>query len=144
MVAAATIVTIVDAVVEFHGLIPVVWSRTIVEAVIACTFCGIFHVGLFPFFGLDRAFEGRSRTIVEVVLCGEVEPAVIILSQVADAHWVCDRLVFTCHMIGNKVHHHLQSLVMGTFHEHQPFGHTVFHMISQIRVDIIIVGDGIW
>ena len=147
MIASAPAVAIVNAIVELHGLIPVVIARTIVEAVVACSLGRCLHVWflrvLVPCSRYAAKVDGHT-CIVEVVLLREVHRLVIVLAQVLYSHRFPYRLVFPCHMVGYKVDNDLHSSLVSTVNKFLKLLHTVVHLLCQVGVYVVIVGNGVW
>ena len=47
-------------------------------------------------------------------------------------------------MIWHEIHHHLQPHLVRALYQCFPFAHAVIHVVSDIRIDIVIVADGVW
>ena len=137
MVAASS--GVIDAIVELHGLIPVVdpWVR--MEAVVARTAGRLLLVASEVEGGLQRS----AGTIVEVVLRVEVLGGVVVLSKVAHALGFADAPVLAGHVVRHEVDDDLQSCLVGTPHQCTKLLHAARHVFGQVGVDVVIVGDGV-
>ena len=52
-------------------------------------------------------------------------------------------LVIPCHMVRDEVHDHLQPVVVGPLHQIPELFHPALGDVRQIRVDVIVIRDGI-
>ena len=52
-------------------------------------------------------------------------------------------MVLACHVVGNEVDDHLHTCFMGPLHQGFKFSHTMRHLIGQVRINIVIILDGI-
>ena len=68
---------------------------------------------------------------------------IVILSQIPHPLGLTDGVILTSHMVGYEVDDHLHASLMRAFHELFKLQHTQIHVRRQIRVNIIIIGDGI-
>ena len=64
-------------------------------------------------------------------------------AQIFHSLWLADALVFARHMIRDKVDNHLQPFLMGTFYQVVKLAHTFRNIISNVGVDVVIVGNGV-
>ena len=143
MIAASTSVAVVDAVVEFHGLVPVVAPRTVVEAVVAGTLCRIFDIRFLTLLGLHRRDERLTGTVVEVVGGREVLARVVVLTEVAHAVRLHDRVVLACHVVGHEVDDDLHAGLVCAVDEQLELVHAPVDVVGQIRIDVVVVCDSI-
>ena len=134
-------ITVVDAIVQFHGLVPVVARRTVAEAVVARCLGGILAVSLLR--TELREVERLPPAIVEVVVSAEMPFLVIGLSKVFHALGPGNAVILACHVIGHEVHDDLQPHAMRTLDECLPLGHALLHAGGQVGVHVVIVADGI-
>ena len=155
MIATSASITIVDAIVKLHGLIPVVATGTVIKTVIARSPGRTLHVWLIDGSILLRiSLELRFRlahiiqvqvapSIIEVIFSREVHILVVILSKISHTSRLTDRVIFTSHMIRHEIHDDLHACLVGTLDETLPLRHTHTHVFCQVGIDVIVVGDGV-
>ena len=88
--------------------------------------------------------EALTRTIVEIILWIETEICTILLTQILHTFRLADRVILTCHMIGYKVDNHLHTSLVRTVDQLLKLLHTFVYVDSQVRIHIVIVGNGVW
>ncbi len=49
--------------------------------------------------------------------------------------------VLSCHMVGDEIDYHFQAGAVCAFYQCFEFGHAVGYVFSQIRIDIVVIGD---
>ena len=64
-------------------------------------------------------------------------------AQIFHTFWLANALVFACHMVRNEVDNHLQAFLMGAFYQVFKLAHTFRNIISDVGVDVVIVGNGV-
>ena len=135
---------VVYAVVQLHGLVPVVLAWSVVEAVVARGLGRLlsirFHLALIE---VEVRSEALPGTVVEVVLRVEAILRVVTFAEVLDARRLTDTVILTCHMVGHEVDDDLQSRLMTTLHQLLKLLHTLCDVDGQVGVDVVVVGDGI-
>ena len=92
MIASASRITIIYTIVEFHGLIPVVAARTVVETVVSRSSCRtllvwLIDLGILDIISLELRFRAANfiqveiaPCIIEIILSREVHIGIIIFS----------------------------------------------------------------
>ena len=70
-------------------------------------------------------------------------PHIVGFAQIFHSLWLANALVFARHMIRDKVDNHLQAFLMGAFYQVFKLAHTFRNIISNVGVDVVIVGNGI-
>ena len=143
MIAPPTGITIVDTVVEFHRLVPVVLTRCSIKLVIACTLCRILHIRLFTFCRSHGTDEGSPRTIIKVVLWIEVLACIVVGTKISHAFRQIDAMIFARYMVRHKVNDDLHSGQMRTINKLLKLHHSVRHIDGYIRINVVIIRDGI-
>ena len=68
---------------------------------------------------------------------------IVCFAQIFHALWLANALIFARHMVGNEVDNHLQAFLMGAFYQVFKLAHTFRNIISDVGVDVVIVGNGI-
>ena len=131
---------VVLAVVQLHGLVPVVLARVVVEVVVASRFRRKFLV----VGNVERRLQLASGAIVEIVLRIESVIGIIVGTEVFHAPGLCYRLILSRHVVGHEVHYHLQSGLVGALYEGFEFLHALIHVGSQVGIHVIVVADGVW
>ena len=135
---------VVDAVVQFDGLVPVVHAWGIVEAVVTGGLGGFLDIGfVLAVIEIEIGRETLSRTVIEVVLRVESVLGIVAFAQILYAVGLADAVVLTCHMVGYEVDNDLHARLVGTLDEGFKLLHTLVNIHSQIRIDIVIIGDGV-
>ena len=81
--------------------------------------------------------------IVEVVLGVKEHHRVVTFAQITVAGRLGVALIFAGHMIGNKIHDHLEPGVVSALDQRLKFSHAVLHVDGHIGTHIIIVTNGI-
>ena len=139
----STAPTIVYAIVELHGLIPIVFARTAIKLIVArglggylLVISGAIHDG--------AQVQRITPTIVEVVERREMRMSIIILAKVFHALRLADGMILTSHMVGHEVHDNLHARLVGALYQGFPFPHPVCHVGGQVWVYVIIVANGVW
>ena len=135
----------VDAVVEFHGLVPVVTVRRGGVAVIACRSGGKLAVSLGALSQVNTA--GRKLltcNVVEIVLWVKEHHRVVALAQVFNVCWFGVALILACHVVGHKVDDDFEARFVGALHQGLKLLHAVFHLDGKVGTHVIIVADGVW
>ena len=134
----------VNAVVEFHGFIPVVAARRRTIAVVACCAGGIFVIGIVA---LSQIHIPRSKTlpceIIEIVLRVKELLFVVALSQIFYFCVFCVACVFACHMVGHEVDDDLETSAVGAVNQRLKLRHAVLYFHCHIRTHVVVVADGI-
>jgi len=85
--------------------------------------------------------EGLPGIIEKVVPGSPVHGGVVIGPKGTDARPVA--LIVPGHMVRDKVHDHLQSVVMGPLHQPLELFHPAVRIICQIGIYVIVIRDGI-
>ena len=67
----------------------------------------------------------------------------IVLAQVFDSRRLAQALILACYMVGHKVDEYTESGVVGAFDKGFELQHTLGFVLRQIRIDIVVVGDGV-
>ena len=135
---------VVDAVVQLDGLVPVVASRCVVEAVVAGGLRGCLRVWLrLAMIEVEVGREALSGTVVEVVLRVEALRGVVALAEVADALGLADAVVLSCHVVGHEVDDHLQSCTVCAVDQLLELVHALPDVDGQVGVDVVVVDDGV-
>ena len=138
---------VVNAVVQFHGFIPIITARGIAKMVVASSLGRKLYVFACPrliaLSHLAGAYKRLTRTIVEVVLWREALGGVVVLSEVTHALRLGNAFVLACYVIGHKVEDHLQASTMGAGNKSVELVHSFVDIHGQIGVDIIVVGNSI-
>ncbi len=140
----ACMIAVVYSVVEFYGVVPVELAGECREAVVARRTCGKLHVSLFAFAKV-YAFGGELLTgnIVEVVGGAEEHLGVIVMAKVLNAFWLDVGGVLACHMVGHEVNDNFHTLFVGALHQVVEFIEPLVDIHRQVRVDVVVVGDGV-
>ena len=128
-----------DAVVQLHGLVPVVMPGVGAEAVVAGGLGGELAVVA----DVERGRESLAGEVIEVIERREGPLGVVVLAQVAHARRLAQRLVLARHMVRHEVDEHLQSGAVGACDQCLKLGHTLRLIHRQVRVHVVVVGDGI-
>ena len=156
MIASATCIAVIHTIVELHSLIPVVATRAVVETVISRSSCRTLLVWLIDFGILGIiSLELRFRVanfiqieiapcIIEIILRREVHIGIIIFSQIPHTCRFADGMILTSHMVRHKVHDDLHTSLVRTLDKSLPLLHSQADIHGQIRVNVIIVGNGVW
>ena len=156
MIDSASGIAIIHTIVELHGLIPVVATRAVVETVISRSSCRTLLVWLIDFGILGIiSLELRFRVanfiqveiapcIIEIILRREVHIGIIIFSQIPYTCRFADGMILTSHMVRHKVHDDLHTSLVRTLDKSLPLLHSQADIHGQIRVNVIIVGNGVW
>ena len=86
-------------------------------------------------FGVERQLQGLSRVIEKVVLRGPVHGFVVIGAQRS--------LVLARHVVGHKVNDALETGRVRAPHQVLEFGHPALRDIGHVRIDVVVVGNGV-
>ena len=114
------------------------------EAVVSGSLGRFFNIWLcFTMIEVKVWSKPLAWTIVEIVLRVEARPRVVIPAQVFHATGFADTLVLTGHMVGHKVDDDLHAGFMGALHQLLKLRHALVYVNGQVRVDIVVVSDGI-
>ena len=141
---ASGVMQVVHSIIQLDGFIPVVPVGPCVKAVVSGSLGRHFLViPLFRIIKVDFACQLLSRYIVEIVLWIEILRAVIVLTQILYTSRFGQRVILPCHMVRNEIHDDLQSAFMAACNQMLEFLHTLVYMLGQVRVDVIIIADGI-
>ena len=156
VIASATCIAVIHTIVELHGLIPVAATRMVVETVISRSSCRTLLVwfidlGILGIVSLELRFSmanliqvETAPCIIEIVLGREVHIGIIIFSEIPYTCRFADGMILTSHMIRHKVHDNLHASLVRTLDKTLPLLHSQADIHGQIRVDVIIVGNGVW
>ena len=88
--------------------------------------------------------ETLTRTIIEIIVHWvKTAIRIIVLAQILHALRFTDRVILARHMVRHEVDNHLQSCLMRTLHQLLKLLHTLIDIYCQIRIYVVIVGDGI-
>ena len=135
---------VIHAVVQLHRLVPVVHARCIVETVVTRGLGRLLVILLsLTVIQVEVRMETLSGTIIEVVLRVESVLWVILLTQILYPFGLADRVILTSHVVGYKVDNHLQSGLVCALYQRLKLLHALLYVLGQIRVDIIVVGNGV-
>ena len=134
--------TIVNAIVEFYRLIPVVAIGPRVETVVTRSLRGEFFVSVLTIGG-EVCVQRFTKDVIEIILCVKTLRLVVSLTKIFGARRFSIRLVLTRHMVGHKVNNHLQTSSVCALNECLKFLHTIGHADSKVGVDIVIVLNGV-
>ena len=135
---------IVDAIIQLHGLIPVVHPWRIAETVVTRSLGRLFDIGLrLTMIKVEVRRKPLTRTIIEIVLWVETNLGIVIFTEILHTFRLADGMILTGHMIGHEVDNHLHASPMSTLHEPFELLHTLVHVRCQVRIYVIIVCDGI-
>ena len=135
---------VVETIVEFHRLVPVVHARSIVETVIARGLGRLFEIG-FRLTVIEVEIRGEALTwaIVEIILWREALSGIIVLTKILHTVRFADGVILTSHMVGHKVDDDLHASLVRALDECFELLHTLVDIDCEIGVDIIVVGDRI-
>ena len=112
--------------------------------VVAGSLGGFFQIRLLlALIQVEIGVEALSGTVVEVVLGVEAHRRVVRLAQVLHLLGLADGLVLTGHVVGHEVDDDLQASLMAACHQLFKLLHALFHVDSQVGVNVVVVGDGI-
>ena len=135
---------VIHAVVQLHRLVPVVHAWCIVETVVTRGLGRLLVILLgLAVIQVEVRMETLSGTIIEVVLRVESVLWVILLAQILHPFGLADRVILTSHMVRHKVDNHLQSGLVCALYQRLKLLHALLYVLGQIRVDIIVVGNGV-
>ena len=136
---------IINTIVQFDSLIPVVLTRCIIEMIITCSLGRFLHIRLsLVVIEVKMRGEVLTGTIIEIIIHGvEATLGIIILAQVLHSCRFTDRVILSSHMVGHKVDNDFQPSLMRTLDKCLELLHTVGYIHCQIRIYVIIVGNGI-
>ena len=76
------VVTIVDAVIQFYGVVPIVLPGECVEAIIAGSLRGEFDIRIFAISEIDMWSELLAGYVIEVVSGGEEHLMIVSMSEI--------------------------------------------------------------
>ena len=142
MVKTPASITIINTVIQLHRFIPIIHSRTIVEMIITSSLGRHFMISIM--FLIDKTKRQLLiRTVIKVILLVELSISSVILSQIFYSIRLAYRLIFSRHMIGDKVHNNFHACMMGARNQALPLLHTFFHVYGKVRIHIVIIGDSI-
>ena len=149
MIASSTGIGIVDTIVQFHRLIPVVLLWVRVETVIASAFGRRLLISWktesLGTTGIESVHvKTFARTIIEVVLWIEVLAGIIILAKVMDSSRFANAFVLACHMVWNEVDDDFHTRIMRALNKILKLLHAVRNRLGNIWVDVVIIGNGVW
>lgn len=133
----------VAAIVELHGLIPVVDAREGREAVIARSFGRKFDVGLLAGAQVDGGGEKLAGDVIIIVGGREKHVGVIVRAEILDTGGSGVGVIAAGGVVGHKVDDYLHAGVVSAGHESLKLGHTVVDIDSNIGVHVIIVLDSV-
>ncbi len=133
----------VPAVVQLHGVVPVVFSRKSGEAVVARCFCGEFHVCAGAAAHVDVRGELLAGDVVEIVVAGEEHVLVVAGAEIVDSGRPGIGAVLAGHMVGHEVYYHSHACGVCARYERFEFVHAAWNVDCQVGVDVVVVGDGI-
>ena len=140
----ARTVAIVVAVVELHGVVPIVFGGECGKAVVAGSACRELHVGHIVAAEVNlRGSEQLAGDVVEVVLRSKEHTLVVALAEVFHAHGCHVGVVLAAHVVGHEVDDNFQPGAVSTSHQGFELFHAMRHAHGQIGVDVVVVGDGI-
>ena len=128
-----------DTVVQFDRFVPIVLARMTCEAVVA----GYFRRKLFVALQVFVHREALSREVVKVIERRESPFGMIILAQVFYALGFADALILTRYMVWYKINQYAQTGFVSAFNKRLEFLHSFALVLRQIRVHVVIIGDGI-
>ena len=108
---------VVDAVVELYGVEPVV-AVGYAETVVAGCSQGVLGVGLVGASqGVDVVTEGLLDQVIEVVVSFEENIFLVVGAKVECALGTVVAFVVTGNVVGDEVHYHLHTCIVGAAHE---------------------------
>ena len=135
---------VVETIVKFYGLVPVVHARRIVETIVASGFGRLFDIGFgFAMIEVEIGREALTRAIVEIVLRVEAMLRVIVLAKIFYPLGLADGVILAGHVVGHKVDDDLKTSLMGALYQCLELLHALIDIDSQIGIDIVIVGDSV-
>ena len=136
---------IVHAIVELDSLVPVIlanpWSKAVVSRHLGWIFYIVTH---FVVVQREVGWECRARHIIEVVIGIESFSRIIVLAEVTHTFRLSIRVILACYVVRHKINNHLEVCFVCTHHKVFKLFHAFRHLCRQVRVDVIIVFDGIW
>ena len=138
-----TAVHIINTIIQLDRLIPVVLSGTGTEAIVPRDFRRKFTI--FKIFLLSTELQAQSlpRYIIEIIIRIESFRSIVFLPQVFHICHLGIRIILAGHMIRYEIDDYFHSGFMRPSDQRFEFFHTVRHIISQVRVYIIIIFDRI-
>src|SRR5574344_2285759 len=81
--------------------------------------------------------------VIEIIFWRKGHAGIIVLSQIVLSAGTSDGVILSGNMIGHEVDNHFQLGLMRALDQQLKFRHTVVNVYSDIRIDIVVVGDGI-
>ena len=87
--------------------------------------------------------EVFSGEVVEVIERGESPLGMIAFAQVLDGSGFAGTLVLTTDVVRHEVDDDAQAGIMGALHERFELLHAFGFVLRQIRIDVVVVGDGV-
>ena len=85
----------------------------------------------------------RLRNIIEIIIWAERLAGVIVSSQFGRTVRLCIRVILACYVIRYKINNYFQTCAMCAMYQILKFFHTSLHVVSQVRIYIIIILDSI-
>ena len=136
---------VVQAVVEFDGLVPIVHTWCGGKLVVARGLGGIFLVGAFgeTLVAEVGGAQGLGGDVVEIIVGCEATACIIVLTKVAHVGRLGIAVVSACHMVGHKVHNQSQASLVCAVEQVLKFGHAFIDVDGQVGVNVVVVLDGI-
>ena len=122
-------ITIVDAVVEFHGLIPVITVWCISKTIISRGLGRYLRIYLLLACNM-RKNQRLAPTIIEIITDIEMVFLMVVLTEILHTGGLADTLILPGHMIGNKIHDYLEACLMRAGNESLKLLHTMIHILG--------------
>ena len=111
----STSIEIVNTIVEFDSLIPIVHTGRSIEMVISCSLSRELAIRFcLTCVGINMWLEWSAWTIVEIIGSRKTHRRVIVLTKVVDTFGLCRRVVLTSHVVWHKIDYYLQSGTMAS------------------------------
>ena len=135
---------VVETIVKFNCLVPVVHTWGIMETIVTCRLGRLFDISFWlAMIQVEIRCETLTWTIIEIVLRVETILWIIFLAQIFYPLRSTDRVILTSYMVGHKVYNNLETSLVTTLYQSLELCHTMRNINCQIWVDVVIIGDGI-
>ena len=136
-------VAVVYTIVEFYGVVPVVYARKGGEAVVARGLGGKFHIVVAAAAEVDMGSELLPCDIVEVVVGGEKHLMVVAVAEVFYSGRLDIRVILAADVVGHEVDDHAHAGVVCTLYKSLELVNAARYVYGEVGVDVVVVGDGV-
>ncbi|OAV74815.1 hypothetical protein Barb7_01630 [Bacteroidales bacterium Barb7] len=141
---AGAAMDIINAVVQFDSLVPVISPRLGRKAVVAGCLGGKFAVcKMLLLFVVEMQCQCTFRHIIEIVAGVKSLACVVMFAEVGNKRALGVRMVLAGYVVGHKVDDNLHACLVRPLNQLFKLLHTVGNTVGKCRIYVVVILDGV-